>query len=226
MIVKWSDGEVTLYQGGSDSDDRKAFATEHQLAKPGSVWTHARSLTTLRHGVVVLWDDGEVTLYETITSTGFGGEGQLQKPNALFRDHARHIAALDQDLIVVWSDGEVSLFSDVARNALTAELPVIEPNETWTHVRSLSSGYIVGTDWVADLIVRWSDGELTIYADPSKKLLGEEHQMQKPNDLWTHATIVAGTDDGLFVRWSDGELTSYPTMFANGFNREIQLVVP
>jgi hypothetical protein len=221
MIVKWSDGEVTLYLGGMTTDPQKPFRSEKQLAKPGSVWTHAKSIASLhRNQVVVLWSDGEVTLYPVVTEAGFGSEIQLIAPNALWRDHASYIAGDLNSLIVVWSDGEVSAYVDVQENRLGVERQLVPPNDTWKHVRSISNGY--------DLVVRWSDGELSLYGAPAAFGLTREFQVLPPNDLWTHATVVAGYGDGIIVRWVDGELSYYPRL-ADGsgpLGREIQLVAP
>lgn len=227
MVVRWSDGEVTLYQGSSGTTDpQRPFVGETQLAKPGSIWTHAKGLATVNRGVVVTWSDGEVSYYPTVTKQGgFEGEVQLAAPNDLWRDHAYYIAGLGGDLVVVWSDGETTLYRGIAANGLKSEKQLIAPNKVWTNVRSLSGGNWVGSAGTADLLVRWIDGEFTIYGDVASAGLGQEHQVEAPNELWTHAIVTAGRGDGILVRWVDGEVSLYPSVDGH-LHREIQLVAP
>ena len=223
-IVKWSDGEVTLYQGGSTSDPQKPFVGETQLAAPGGIWTHAKGIATVNHGLVVTWSDGEVTYYGSVSKNGFAGEVQLAAPNALWRDHAAYIAGLGGDLVVVWNDGETTLYQGIAANGIHSERQLAAPNGTWTHAQTISGGNWVGSG-TPDLLVRWSDGEFTIYGDVASAGLGQEHQVQAPNELWTHATVTAGRGNAILVRWSDGEVSLYPDVDGK-LHREIQLVAP
>jgi V8-like Glu-specific endopeptidase len=224
MIVKWSDGEVTLYQGGSTTDPQKPFAGETQLAAPKSIWTHAKGIATVNNGVVVVWSDGEVTYFGSVTKGGFGGEVQLAAPNALWRDHASYVAGLGGDLVVVWNDGETTLYQGIAASGIHSERQLAAPNGTWTHAQTISGGNWVGSG-ARDLLVRWSDGEFTIYGDVATAGLGQEHRVQAPNDLWTHATVTAGRGNAIVVRWSDGEVSLYPSV-GGQLHREIQLVAP
>jgi V8-like Glu-specific endopeptidase len=224
MIVKWSDGEVTLYQGGSTTDPQKPFVGETQLAAPGGLWTHAKGIATVNRGVVVTWSDGEVTYYGSVGKGGFANEVQLAAPNDLWRDHASLIAGLGGDLAVVWNDGETTLYQGIAANGIHSERQLAAPNGTWTHAQTISGGNWVGSG-VSDLLVRWSDGEFTIYGDVASASLGQEHQVKAPNELWTHATVTAGRGNGIVVRWSDGEVSLYPAVDGQ-LHREIQLVAP
>ncbi|MBB5889949.1 trypsin-like serine protease [Kutzneria kofuensis] len=224
MLVKWSDGEVTLYQGGSTTDPQQPFVGETQLAAPGGLWTHAKGIATVNNGVVVTWSDGEVTYYGTVGKNGFGNEVQLAAPNALWRDHASYIAGLGGDLVVVWSDGETTLYQGIAANGIHSERQLAAPNGTWTHAQTISGGNWVGAG-TPDLLVRWSDGEFTVYGDVAAAGLGQEHQVEAPNELWTHATVTAGRGNAVLVRWSDGEVSLYPDVDGH-LHREIQLVAP
>jgi V8-like Glu-specific endopeptidase len=223
-IVKWSDGEVTLYQGGSTTDPQKPFVGETQLAKPGTIWTHAKGLATVNNGVVVTWDDGEVTYYGSVSKGGFANEVQLAAPNALWRDHASYIAGLGGDLVVVWNDGETTLYQGIAANGIHSERQLAAPNGTWKNARSVSGGNWVGSG-TPDLLVRWIDGEFTIYGDVASAGLGQEHQVEAPNGLWTDATVTAGRGNAILVRWIDGEVSLYPDVDGK-LHREIQLVAP
>ncbi|MET9629271.1 trypsin-like peptidase domain-containing protein [Lentzea sp. NPDC006480] len=224
MVVRWSDGEVTLYHGGSSSDPQKPFTGETQLAAPQSIWTHAKGIATVNNGLVVTWDDGEVTYYGSVDKNGFHNEVQLAAPNDLWKDHASYIAGLGGDLVVVWNDGETTLYSGIAGNGLGSERQLAAPKSIWTHAQTISGGNWTGSG-TPDLLVRWSDGEFTIYGDVATSNLSQERQVQAPNDLWTHATVTAGRDHGIVVRWSDGEVSYYPDVDGQ-LHREIQLVAP
>ncbi|POX49754.1 esterase, partial [Streptomyces sp. Ru71] len=38
LLVRWSDGSVSLFQGSDGNDPQAPFAAQYQIAKPGSVW--------------------------------------------------------------------------------------------------------------------------------------------------------------------------------------------
>ncbi len=174
LIVVWGDGEVTLYQGGYGNDPARPFAAEHQL-KPGkSVFTQAVNVTGIdagggTDGVVVRWSDGEMTLYTSVDAKGFHGEKQLAAPSsAEWKDDARQLTGgrfaangLRDDLLVSFKDGHVSVFV-LAVNGLKKQTQPVAKNNTWPAAEVLASGSFTGkaTD---DLLVRWIDGETTIY---------------------------------------------------------------
>jgi hypothetical protein len=106
-----------------------------------------------------------------VDEQGFHGEFQLQKPNALWK-HAVSITAgryttgnkSTDDLLVRWSDGEVSLYTDVNRDGFHGEKKLSASDSVWKYATSIAAGDFTGNDqW--DLMVRWKDGELTIYKD-------------------------------------------------------------
>ncbi|RNG24089.1 hypothetical protein [Streptomyces botrytidirepellens] len=112
------------------------------------------------------------------------------------------------------------------------EIRLTAPNGTWTQAETIAAGDFTGADR-DDLIVRWSDGELTLYPDVDEKGFHGEVQVKKPNRLWTHATILGAGDytenhypDDFLVRWSGGEVSMYPDADETGLNREITLVYP
>ncbi|MFF9361703.1 hypothetical protein [Streptomyces griseoluteus] len=76
----------------------------------------------------------------------------------------------------------------------------------------MTAGRDGGNKWQDDLVVRWSDGELTLYQNTGTKL-GKEIKVVNPNKLWTHAAEIGSGDYtqgdtwDLVVRWSDGEVT-------------------
>ncbi|MER5359074.1 hypothetical protein [Streptomyces sp. NPDC002785] len=100
-------------------------------------------------------------------------------------------------------------------------------------MEGMSPSYRVQRHDQHDLMVRWTDGELTLYKDIDQNGFHGEIQVKKPNRLWTHATILGAGDytdnrhpDDFLVRWSDGEVSMYPDADETGLNREITLVYP
>ncbi|MFF4020343.1 trypsin-like serine protease [Streptomyces sp. NPDC001843] len=241
VIVVWDDGEVTLYQGGDGKDAAHPFSAEYQLEPEKSIWTHAADVTGVNtggttDGVVVRWSDGEMTLYNTVDAKGFHGEKQLAPAkDATWRDDARLLTGGRfttgggrDDLLVDWKDGHVSLFSDLSVNGLKKQTQVVAKNTTWTHATQLTTGSFTGKN-TDDLLVRWVDGETTIYSGMTGKLPGEI-QIRPEKSYWTNAAaITAGaltgdtTADDILVRWNDGHVSYFSGVDARGLHTEIQL---
>ncbi|MFI5987488.1 trypsin-like serine peptidase [Streptomyces sp. NPDC051555] len=228
MFVWWKDGEVSLYRGASAQKGN--FDKEIRVQPPNATWRdHAVEITagnfTGDEGsdVLVRWTDGEVTLYPSVDENGFHGEIQLLAPNDTWKTYAQQMTTgrfsgngRQDDLVVRWKDGELSQYTDVSERGMGTEVQALAPNDTWTHAAEIASGDYTGNDnW--DLIIRWSDGELTNYQDFAGNLgAAKENQLAAPNATWEHAVIVSGGDysenpwpDDTIVRWSDGEMTLY-----------------
>ncbi|MFC9636270.1 trypsin-like serine protease [Streptomyces mirabilis] len=242
LIVRWGDGEVTLYQGGDGNDPAHPFAAEYRLAAPKSIWTKALSLTSINtgggtDGLVVRWIDGEMTLYTSVDAKGFHGEKQLAPPStALWKDDARLLAAGSftanghrDDLLVDFKDGHVSLFNDLAANGLKKQTQIVAANGTWTYADQLTTGSFTGSG-TDDLLVRWRDGETTIYPGLTGKTLPGEIKIRPAKSTWADATVVAAgaftantAADDILVRWNDGHVSLFPGVDAKGLHDEVQL---
>ncbi|MEC4019691.1 trypsin-like serine protease [Streptomyces sp. H27-D2] len=190
LIVRWSDGEVTLYP----SVDEKGFHGEYQLATPNGTWKHAEAMTAGRFGgnkwqddLVVRWSDGEVTVYQnTGDNKKLGKEIKVVSPAGTWK-HAIQITAGDYagddtwDLIVRWSDGELTHYQDFTGTGSSwREHKWRAPNDLWKHALLVSGGDFTDNPWADDTIVRWSDGELTLYADGNASGIGTEHRLVAP----------------------------------------------
>ncbi|MFJ8359066.1 trypsin-like serine peptidase [Streptomyces sp. NPDC093984] len=243
LIVRWDDGEVTLFQGGDGDDTVHPFSAEYRLAAPKSIWARAASLTSINaggstDGLVVRWTDGEMTQYTTVDAKGFHGEKQLAPPNtAVWKNDARLLAAgrfapggHRGDLLVVWKDGHVSVFSDLAANRLTKKRQIVARNTTWSYAGQLTTGSFTGnaTD---DLLVRWSDGEATVYPGLTGRALPGETRIRPARSEWANAAVVTAgaltadtAANDILVRWSDGHVSDFPGVDAKGLHDEVQLV--
>ncbi|MCI3905480.1 trypsin-like serine peptidase [Streptomyces spectabilis] len=219
--------------------------TDSVLPAAGT-WKHAKSIANGyfalgspvpedRMDMFVKWSDGELTIYRGAggNKNYFDKEFKVKGANALWRDHAEQIVAGDftgdngSDLIVRWSDGEVTLYPSVDENGFHGEYQLAAPNGTWKHAVVMAAGRFGGNKWQDDLVVRWSDGEVTLYQNTGNdKKLGSEIKVVSPGTseagTWKHsAQITAGDYAGddtwdLVVRWSDGELTHYQDFTGTG----------
>ncbi|TJZ57043.1 S1 family peptidase [Streptomyces piniterrae] len=243
MIVRWIDGEVTLYQGADDKDARHPFTAEFQLAKAKSTWKYAKQITGAgfgggSDGLVVRWIDGELTQYTHVDQKGFHGEKKLAPaknktwPNAKQITGGRYTAnAQRDDLIVTWADGEVSLYTDLNTKGLSGKKNLAKAkNKTWPHAEQISAGEFTGKK-TADLLVRWSDGEVTIYPGVDTAGFHGEIKVRPAKSPWIKATVVtAGAfvandrPNDVLVRWENGTLGLYPGVNAAGTHGEIKIV--
>jgi hypothetical protein len=243
LIVLWDDGEVTLYQGGDSNDPAHPFSAEYQLAKPKSIWLNAVSLSRINagtgtDGLVVRWNDGEMTQYATVDANKFHGEKQLAPPRTpAWQNDARLLTAgrftaggHRDDLLVDWKDGHVSLFNDLAANGLNKQTQIVAKNTTWTYADQLSTGSFTGnaTD---DLLVRWIDGETTIYPGMTGKGMPGEIRIRPEHSEWADADVVTAgaftannAANDILVRWKDGHVSLFTGVDAKGLHQEVQLV--
>ncbi|MGB8945901.1 MAG: trypsin-like peptidase domain-containing protein [Streptomyces sp.] len=200
LIVKWIDGEVTIYKDIDEHTQLPTSTSEHPaneitVAKAGSTWKYAKGIATGKYGgnkwaddLVVRWVDGEVTKYTNVDGGGFHAEQQLLAPNTLWKQHASVIAGgdfdgtanSDFDLFVRWSDGELTIYEDVGAHGLGKENQLKGPNGTWKHARVIAPGEFGGNLWEDDVFVRWSDGEVSVYGNTQADALGREYQLVPP----------------------------------------------
>ena len=213
---------------------------------PGSAatWQHAGLLAsgdfrqTGHSDMIVVWTDGEVTLHPGNGHGGYDTERELLAPNGTWKN-AKTITAGDFtgsdqfDLLVRWVDGEVTLYGDVGSNGLDrAGTQMIKPNDTWKNAVQIAAGRFNASQHVTDLIVRWVDGELTLYTNVGAGTFGQEHKLKDPNDTWKNATLLTSgefsgnTKWDLMVRWVDGELDNYVGTTTSGLGSEQRILDP
>ncbi|MCX4823292.1 trypsin-like serine protease [Streptomyces sp. NBC_01142] len=198
------------------------------LPGSGDLWTHAKVMTsgdfsgTGHSDLIVIWTDGEVSLYPGNGKGGFHAERRLLAKNSLWGAHAATVTGGDFtgsnqfDLLVRWSDGEVTLYPDVSAKGLGhAGTQMAKKDSVWKHATQISAGRFNAATYVTDLMVRWKDGELSLYTNVSSGTFGQEHKLRAADPLWEHATLLtSGQFSGnhkwdLMIRWSDGEVDNY-----------------
>ncbi|TGZ14978.1 hypothetical protein DV517_64610 [Streptomyces sp. S816] len=262
------DGDVVRLYNQAVNDYAPDVPSKIDGMGDAGLWTHASAAATGQFhtssqktgdgDLIVKWSDGEVTLYPGDQAQGFYTgcakdqpcEVQLAKPNKMWAQYADVVTAGDYtgsnayDLMVKWIDGEVSIYKDINENTRlpTAtdqhpanEIKIAGAGSTWKYAKGIATGKYGGNKWPDDLVVRWADGEVTKYTDVDAGGFHAEQQLLAPNGLWKdYADIIAGGDfDGsvnsdfdLFVKWADGELTVYEDLGANGLKNENRLKEP
>ncbi|MFF4740591.1 trypsin-like serine peptidase [Streptomyces sp. NPDC001262] len=206
-----------------------------------STWKHARLMasgdfTGNGHSdLIVVWTDGEVTLYPGNARGGFRPERRLMEPYGKF-ENALTITAGDFagstqfDLLVRWLDGSVTLFPDVGSKGLDVPgEPMAEKGSVWKHAVQFTAGRFNAAKYVTDLIVRWSDGEVSLYTNVGARTFGTEHRLLKKNAAWKSANVLAsGEFSGnrqwdLMVRWENGALDTYVGTTTAALGREVHI---
>ncbi|MER5570350.1 hypothetical protein ABT083_29735 [Streptomyces goshikiensis] len=207
LLVKWVDGEVTIYPDIDQNTKLPTSLDQHlpneiTVAPADSVWKYARGIATGKYGgnrwpddLIVRWNDGEITKYVDVDGAGLHAEEQLAAPNDLWQSAAlitggdfdgdSNDTTPNHDLLVVWKSGKVSMYPDVRVGGVRSETVVstAEGNDTWTHARVIAAGEYGMNDWEDDLFVRWSDGEVTMYGNTQASAMGREYVLVPPSPL-------------------------------------------
>ncbi|MFE7539540.1 trypsin-like serine peptidase [Streptomyces platensis] len=243
LIVRWSDGEVSLYPGNR----AYGLGKDIQLEKKGPTWKQARALTVgeftgnSTDDLLVSWADGKLTLYKDVNETNkLHNPIQLKGPNGTWT-HAVGLTAgrfgggnaRRDDLVVRWSDAEMTLYTNVDGRGLHAEKQLAKrKNTTWSHARDSVAGNFAAATGDQDLFVRWSDGEVTVYENLGAKGFKGEHRLRPAKSPWQYSTLVTagafggGTrQDDLLALWPSGKLSMYDDTTATALGRE-RLLVP
>lgn len=243
LIVRWSDGEVSLYPGNR----AYGLGKDIRLAKRGPEWKQAKALTVGEFtgngtdDLLVRWADGKLTLYKDVNETNkLNNRIQLKGPNGTWT-HAVALTAgrfgggntRRDDLVVRWSDAEMTLYTNVDGRGLHAEKQLAKrKNTTWSHARDSVAGNFAAAAGDQDLFVRWSDGEVTVYENLAAKGFKAEHRLRPAKSAWRYGSLVTagafggGTrQDDLLALWPGGKLVMYRDTTAKALGRE-RLLVP
>ena len=112
---------------------------------------------------------------QAVDARGLHREVQLLRPNSRWT-HAVSISGGDfagsntWDLMVRTDDGTLLLLPDVDERGLHQEIRVRPPGSLWTHATVATAGAYAGDVWTDDYLVRWSDGEVSMYVDSGTAL--------------------------------------------------------
>ncbi|MFH8349923.1 trypsin-like serine peptidase [Streptomyces sp. NPDC018045] len=241
LIVRWSDGEVSLYPGNG----AYGFGKDVQLAKSAE-WNKAQVMTAGDFtgdgtgDLLVRWADGKVTLYKDVNETNkLKNAVQLKAPNSTWTQAVGMAAGRfgggttrSDDVVVQWANGRVTLFTNVDAAGFHAETRLVAPNTTWPHARDLAAGDFNPATGDQNLFVRWSDGEVTTYDKVGAKSLAGEHTLRAAEPAWSTVSLAAvgafggGTtrSDDAVILWPNGRLTLNGDTTTSSLARERTLV--
>ncbi|MET9412626.1 S1 family peptidase [Streptomyces klenkii] len=180
LVVSWQTGEVTWFS----HVDQNGFSKEEQLRPANNTWKEYAKLTTvgrytsnaLRDDLLVVWKDGSISLFPDLGTNKLKGEVQLQ--NAIKGGtYIEQITAGEftgketGDLMVRWINGSASIFPSVNTGAkpFHDEIQFRPADSAWRNSLSVTAGAFAGNARPSDVLVRWSDGNLGLYAavDPA-----------------------------------------------------------
>ncbi|MFI0975499.1 hypothetical protein ACH4SP_00560 [Streptomyces sp. NPDC021093] len=171
----------------------------------GELWTHAHHLIsgdfsqTGHSDLIVVWSDGEVTLFPGDGQGDFRPERQGSIWGASVQITAGRFNATTfvTDLIVRGKDGELSLYTNTSSGTLGQEHMLRAASPEWEQARLLTSGEFSGqSTWelmvcwdsgqvdhglTDDVLVRWKDGETSLYVDSATTRIGTEHTLVSPH---------------------------------------------
>ncbi|MEV8068290.1 hypothetical protein AB0P32_19485 [Streptomyces sp. NPDC085995] len=206
----------------------------------GDTWSHAKLMASGEYtgdgkgDLIVVWTDGEVTLYTGDGNGGFTGERRLAAPHGRWKD-AKSLTGGDfsggngSDLLVVFDSGEVRLLPDVGARGVDGGIELAGAGSVWSHADQITGGSFGTAKYVSDLLVCWSDGEVTDYTAVGDKGFGTEHQLMKPKSAWKDATLVTagdftgGNNWDTLVRWSDGRISQFQETGPGGVGKEVRM---
>lgn len=188
LLVRWSDGEVTLY---GDVGSKSLTGDGIQMVDPHKTdtWKYATQISAGRFNaaqyvtdLMVRWSDGEVTLYTNVGAGTFGQEHKLVDPHktdawkqAKLLTSGEFSGNQKWDLMVQWANGELDNYVGTTTSGLGTPSRIQDANAgTFTHNTVMTTGNFTGNGRTDDLVIRWSDGETTLYADTTVGRLGTE----------------------------------------------------
>ncbi|MEV5878441.1 trypsin-like serine protease [Streptomyces sp. NPDC052101] len=186
LLVRWSDGEVTLY---GDVGSKGLNRAGTQMIKPNATWKNATQIVAGRFAssqyvtdLIVRWSDGELTLYTNVGAGTFGQEHKLKDPNSTWKSatlltSGEYSGNQKWDLMVRWTDGELDNYAGTGTSGLGTQQRLQNPNQLWTHDAAMTTGEFTGNGRTDDLVIRWSDGETTMYTDTAANRLGTERTL-------------------------------------------------
>ncbi|MEU1372513.1 S1 family peptidase [Streptomyces triculaminicus] len=173
LVVRWRSGEVTWFS----HVDQNGFSKEEQLRPANDTWVKYAKLMTVgkftdnaqRDDLLVVWVDGSISLFTDLGTNGLKREVQLQKAK-VGGTYIEQISSGDftgnsnSDLLVRWINGGASIFPDVTTaGGFSNEIRFREEKSPWRNSLSITGGAFSANDRPNDILVRWSDGNVSLY---------------------------------------------------------------
>ncbi|MFD7906073.1 hypothetical protein ACFV4G_27985 [Kitasatospora sp. NPDC059747] len=254
IVACLKDGQVLLYQNESDGNLSKV----HKLAEPGSEgrWKDAVSITAGNftgsgsNDLFVRWRGGAASLFKNV-STGHKLKEEIQIAPPAGEEGVWHNNVVSitsgkfhkdgglDDLVVLWTDGEVTRYGLTAAG-FGEQGQLRAPDKKWRATRTVAAGHLDGTGdkSMSDLMVRWSDGRVSVYDYSVEKGLHSESFIRPAGDHeWEGGLMAIGNyhqaegkptnlRDDLLLRWPNGGLSLFQDTSSKGLGREVKLSKP
>ncbi|MBZ4319898.1 FG-GAP-like repeat-containing protein [Streptomyces huiliensis] len=183
-------GKVSVYSDISAA--RLSGTKEYVVQKAGSGWKYATAITAgafnsaKANDVVVRWKDGDVTLHSGVTGSGTGRERTLVKKDAAWKDAVSlttgQLSGKGTDLLVRRANGTLEAFSGItASSGGLGKGTVLQPGHpSYTRNSAMAAGNFTGSGRRDDLLVRWVEGETSLYEDTTPQRIGTWKTMVSP----------------------------------------------
>ncbi|MEW2029900.1 S1 family peptidase [Streptomyces roseifaciens] len=170
LTVRWNTGKLSTY----GEVNQWSFLDEKTLAYSDS-WKNARSLASGRHtgkdkrnDLVVLWADGSTSMYADTDVNGVSKETQLTKADKTWEDaritSGQFTGKGTDDLVIRWKNGKADLFPGLEASGFHGNINLRPEGSAWKYAQPLVAGSF-GSGEKTDLLARWSNGNLSYYAD-------------------------------------------------------------
>ncbi|MFE2839887.1 trypsin-like serine protease [Streptomyces mirabilis] len=187
VVIRWSDGEMTLYS----TVDAKGFHGEKQLAPPhtGEWEKDAQQLSAgrftangRRDDLLVTWKDGHVSLFSDLGANALKKQTQIVAKNNTW-PYATQLTTgsftgkSTDDLLVRWIDGETTIYPGINSKDLPGEIKVRPAKSEWKDAVVVTAGGFTTNASADDVIVRWSDGHVSLFTGVDARGLHTETQL-------------------------------------------------
>ncbi|MGW2598012.1 S1 family peptidase [Streptomyces klenkii] len=173
LVVRWKTGQVTWFA----HIDQNGFSKEEELKPAAAHWAdNVMEMTVGRYtsnaqrdDLLIRWRDGSFALHTDVGTNGLKREVQLLKANSAATNIVQMTAGEftgkeTADLMVRWVNGSASIYRGVnASKPFEDELKVRPENSAWRFTKALAGGAFVGNARPSDVLVRWEDGNLSLY---------------------------------------------------------------
>ncbi|MBT2387511.1 serine protease [Streptomyces sp. ISL-11] len=178
LMVRWDNGKLSYFEDLGPAGSGKEFT----LGAAGSFWRYATQITAGRFGstdkardLAVRWADGSFSVYSGASASGPGTGRSLAAAGSYWRNATALAAAqpAGQDrtkLLVRWSDGSLGSYATTG-TTLGNGTRLQGPNPSWT-ASTLTAGDFTSTGRRDDVVVRWSNGETSLYDGTTADALG------------------------------------------------------
>ncbi|MGR6973958.1 trypsin-like serine peptidase [Streptomyces cynarae] len=185
LVVRWNDGEMTQYA----TVDAKGFHGEKQLAPRNTpAWKDDARLLAAgrftpggrRDGLLAVWKDGHVSVFSDLAANGLSKQTQVVAKNTTPWPYAGQLTAgsftgnATDDLVVRWVDGETTLYPGLTGKALPGEIRIRSRNSEWKDAAVVAAGAFTADTAANDVIVRWSDGHVSLFTGVDANGLHDE----------------------------------------------------